>query len=73
MTDPTTRWREALLPPNPPPTDGVMTRTCANGILSARATGDCSGNGVCVDAQMVSLPSSNLANAVWVSIAAWAT
>ena len=64
---------DALLPPKPPPTYGVMTRTFSAGSFSACATCVFSGNGVCVPAHTVTLPFSTAATAECVSIGACAT
>ena len=64
---------DALLPPKPPPTYGVMTRTWSSDMFSARATCDLSGKGVCVPAQTVTFPFSMAATAECVSMGACAT
>ena len=63
----------ALLPPKPPPRNGVMTRTCSESSPSARATRSRVGNGVCVEAQTVSRAAVTSASAACGSIGAWAT
>jgi hypothetical protein len=47
--------------PNPPPTSGATTRTCAASMPSMPAIASRSWCGVCVLSQIVSLPSSNAA------------
>ena len=66
-------WRPALLPPNPPPTNGVITRTLSPGSFRACISWSFSGKGVWVDAHTVTLPFSTAATAECVSIAACAT
>ena len=65
--------RDADLPPNPPPTYGVITRTLSAGSFSACISWFFTGNGVCVPTHTVTLPFSTAATAECGSIGACAT
>ena len=62
-----------ILPPNAPPTNGVITLTLSSGRLSLRAMYFWATKGVCVDTQTVAAPLSIFAMAACVSIGACAT
>ncbi len=61
-----------LLPPKPPPTNGVMTRTFSFANPIACAIAAWFGNGVCVEFHTVIVPFSSRASAVCVSMGACA-
>ena len=65
-------WLFSVLPPKPPPTKGVRTRTFSSGTPRSSAAALRSGKGVWVEAQTVARSPSTRASAAWGSMGAWA-